>query len=374
MEDKIAVSSTATRRRGRRSTTQTATIGFSEAEQKLTELLQAYQLDNIVNPDDSSTDWLEQAVTEAIAKGFAPILSTTDRKTSGSHLAHQFLQRMMYQINVLQWFSADRCSSELKAWRDRIESVWQKWELLNLDIAAIQKLDVVSALHDRVGKDATPPLSENIRLLRTQITEAGYKQLVAVIAIESRMAMHLLSHDASAQRIEPSSPLAALLLKEYGGDRFNPAQFSLYHDMLTTLDMNPEPEGYLELAPWELLAMVNQSCLQVRKLDHFLCYIGGLLYSETSIPARLGDYRVAAKRLNLPAAAMHYWEHEISVSIRHAHSLLENVILPLVAQYPTEAWKLVLGYDQQKKMSNRAYAAIARSVRAAERAAARANR
>jgi hypothetical protein len=46
--------------------------------------------------------------------------------------------------------------------------------------------------------------------------------------------------------------------------------------------------------------------------------------------------------------------------------MLDEVAIPLVDRYPQEAWELVLGYDQEKSIGDRAAAAVARSVQAAE--------
>ena len=43
--------------------------------------------------------------------------------------------------------------------------------------------------------------------------------------------------------------------------------------------------------------------------------------------------------------------------------------LPLAERYPNDAWELVLGYDQEKLMGDRAAAAVVRSIREAEQAA-----
>jgi hypothetical protein len=43
--------------------------------------------------------------------------------------------------------------------------------------------------------------------------------------------------------------------------------------------------------------------------------------------------------------------------------MLDNVALPLAEQYPNEAWELVLGYDQEKLMGDRAGGAVVRSIR-----------
>ena len=65
-------------------------------------------------------------------------------------------------------------------------------------------------------------------------------------------------------------------------------------------------------------------------------------------------------------AARCYWELHIKEDKRHGQWMLHDVALPLAAKYPKEAWELVLGYDQQKFISARAGASVARSVRAAE--------
>ncbi len=47
--------------------------------------------------------------------------------------------------------------------------------------------------------------------------------------------------------------------------------------------------------------------------------------------------------------------------------------LPLAAHYPQDAWELVLGYDQERQMGDRATEAIVRSIRQAEASIAVAN-
>jgi hypothetical protein len=48
--------------------------------------------------------------------------------------------------------------------------------------------------------------------------------------------------------------------------------------------------------------------------------------------------------------------------------MLHQAALPLAAQYPEQAWELVLGYDQDKSMGDRAGAAVMQAVRAVEAA------
>jgi len=49
---------------------------------------------------------------------------------------------------------------------------------------------------------------------------------------------------------------------------------------------------------------------------------------------------------------------------RHGQWMLDQVALPLAAQYPNQAWELVLGYNQEKLMSDRAGVAVVCSIRA----------
>jgi hypothetical protein len=46
--------------------------------------------------------------------------------------------------------------------------------------------------------------------------------------------------------------------------------------------------------------------------------------------------------------------------------MLHHIALPLAARYPADAWEITLGYDQQKLISERSGASVARSAQAAE--------
>ncbi len=89
------------------------------------------------------------------------------------------------------------------------------------------------------------------------------------------------------------------------------------------------------------------------------------------MPAAFDNYRVAAERLGMSEAARGYWELHIREDERHGQWMLHDVALPLAAKYPAESWEIILGYDQQKLISDRAGASVERSVRAAEHEAAR---
>ena len=96
-------------------------------------------------------------------------------------------------------------------------------------------------------------------------------------------------------------------------------------------------------------------------MRYFLRYNGGLTYFEIVGPWSYKNYLAAAQRLGLSDAAMGYWELHIREDQRHGRWMLDDVALPLVDMYPDEAWQIVLGYDQEKLMGDRAGAAMVRS-------------
>lgn len=115
-----------------------------------------------------------------------------------------------------------------------------------------------------------------------------------------------------------------------------------------------------------MLAIINLSFLRSDRKRDFLRYIGGLLYGELTVPATFIPYQEAGKRLGVPAEAMSYWDLHIKVDELHGQWMLNDVALPLVDRYPEQAWELLLGYDQQRYLGNRAGAAIFAAVKLAD--------
>src|SRR6185295_1875245 len=98
----------------------------------------------------------------------------------------------------------------------------------------------------------------------------------------------------------------------------------------------------------------------------YLRYVGGLLYTEISVPAAFENYRIAAERLGMSQKARGYWDLHIKEDERHGRWMLNDVALPLARMYPRNAAELILGYDQQRFMSNRAGKATAELVKQAD--------
>jgi hypothetical protein len=136
--------------------------------------------------------------------------------------------------------------------------------------------------------------------------------------------------------------------------------------MMAELGLKTEPEAYLDIVPWEVLATINHNFLLTECKQHFLRYNGGLTYFEIAGPTFYTDYMLAAKRLKLSDSAMGYWELHIREDERHGQWMLHQAALPLVDMYPENAWEVLLGYDQEKWMGDRAGAAVIQAVKQAE--------
>lgn len=343
-------------------------INYDQAEQEFIELLEMEDLDKKVAAQPSVVSNFENALTTAINAAYA--------EPTADNSAHRFLQRVLYRINRLKLFWYDdlrRYTNERSAYlrtvRDQIEDAWQQWELSQLDVATVQQLNVEQvkqALLDRGAADLNPPLSEDSRYLREQMSEAGYRRVLAIGSFDGLVEGSRMCAILGGAANEVQSTLTRVLIEEYGNGRLSRKHSTYFAQMLEEFGMNTEPESYFDLVPWEVLACANHNFLLTDCKRHFLRYNGGLTYFEVAGPAAYRNYLAAAQRLELSAAAMGYWELHIREDERHGRWMLDDVALPLADQYPENAWELVLGYDQEKLMGDRAGAAIVRSAREAE--------
>jgi len=149
-----------------------------------------------------------------------------------------------------------------------------------------------------------------------------------------------------------------VLLEEYGNGRLSRKHSTFFAQMMAELGLRTELEAYLDLVPWQVLASINHNFLLTERKRHFLRYNGGLTYFEIAGSEIYTDYLEAAKRMRLSDAAMGYWELHIREDERHGQWMLTDVAFPLADMYPDHAWELVLGYDQEKFMGDRAAAAV----------------
>lgn len=341
---------------------QPPTPNYQELERQFADLLNAEDLDKTVAAEPLLVSDLESAIAIAVRSAY--------QQSSGDEAAHRFLQRILYRINRLNLFWYDDLqhynnerSHYLRSVRDRIEEPWQQWELSQIDLQALQNIeDVKQALRDRAAADVDPPLNEGDRYLREQMTAEGYKHLLAIASFDGLIEASRLSRIIGGAGNEIQCTLTRVLIEEYGGGRLPRKHSTYFAQMLAEFGMNTEPEAYFDLVPWEAIASINHNFLLTERKRHFLRYNGGLTYFEVAGPVAYRNYLAAAQRLGFSQAAMGYWELHIREDERHGRWMLDEVALPLADRYPQDAWELVLGYDQEKLIGDRAAAAVARSI------------
>ncbi|MEG3974837.1 iron-containing redox enzyme family protein [Microcoleus sp. herbarium8] len=345
---------------------QQALPNYEAADRQFVNLLEVDDLDKTVAAKPLLVSDFESAIAFALGSAY--------QEDAADEATHRFLQRVLYRINRLNLFWYDdlrRYNNErshyLRSVRDRIEAPWQQWEIAQIDVAALQNIeDVKQALRDRAAADVDPELTEIDRYLREQMTEEGYKHLLAIASFDGLVEASRVSRIIGGAGNEIQSTLTRVLIEEYGGGRLARKHSTYFAQMLAEFGMNTEPEAYFDLVPWQVLASINHNFLLTERKRHFLRYNGGLTYFEVAGPVAYRNYLAAAQRLGLSQAAMGYWELHIREDERHGRWMLDEVALPLADRYPQEAWELVLGYDQEKSIGDRAAAAVVRSIQAAE--------
>ncbi len=347
---------------------QLAAIDYDTAERQFIHFLETEDLDTVVDAQPRLVAEFEQALEDAIATAY--------HSSSHSHQAHRFLQRILYRINRLKLFwydSLDRYVNEnstyLKAVRDRIESAWQQWERAQLDVDTLRHMQpeqIKQELRDRTAVDIDPPLSDDGRYFRDEMTEAGYRRLLAIASLDGIVEASQLSRTLGGVGNDVHAVLTRLLVEEYGAGRLSRKHSTFFTTMLEALEMDTAPEAYFDWVPWEVLAIINHSFLVSDRKRDFLRYIGGLLYGELTVPATFMPYQQAGQRLGIPDEAMSYWKLHIKVDELHGQWMLDDAALPLVDQYPDQAWEILLGYEQQRLFGDRAGSAIAEAVKAAD--------
>jgi hypothetical protein len=339
---------------------------YDDAERRFQALLDVTDLDAALGRRPQLVALFERVLADALASAYAP---------HDAARARLFLQRVLYRVNRLKlfWYDdlrhyANERSTYLSSVRDRIETVWQRWEMAQVDVDVLRLANVPAALQTRAIEDLDPPASEAGWYFRREAGVAGYRRLVEIASLDGLVEASQLSRTLGGVANEIHAMLTRILVEEYGGGRLHRKHSSFFTVMLQDLGMRTEPEAYFDAVPEDVLAAINHSFLLSERKRFFLRYVGGLMYTEVSVPAAFRNYRDAAARLGLSEAARGYWDLHIREDERHGRWMLHDVALPLAARYPEHGWELLLGYDQQRLLSARAGAAVARAAREADAA------
>jgi hypothetical protein len=341
-------------------------VDYVGAEQLFIQLLNLENLDRQINAQPNLVNEFEMALATASIAAF---------NETGDADARLFLQRILYRINRLNLFWYDHSqhhknerSFYLQWVRDRIETVWQDWETTQFDLAGLQQLDAKQALIERAEVDLNPPLSESQRYLRQEMSLEGYRYLLAIASLDGLVEASRLSRILGNATDKIQAMPMRMLMEEYANGRFRCKHSTFLARMVAELSLKTRSGAYFDLVPWEVLACINHNFLLTECNRYFLRYHGGLTYFGIVEPSIYQDYLTAAQRLNLSETVTDYWELHIREDEQHRQWILHEIALPLVQKYPDNAWELVLGYDQEKWMSDRAEIAIIEAIQAAEQA------
>jgi heme oxygenase-like protein len=338
-------------------------IDYQEIEKEFENLIRLNNLDQKIADDPSRAESFEEDLSEILSDAF-------DEETPHSSPSLLCVHRMLYRINRLKlfWYDdlnnyANENSPYLLKIRNQIESAWQIWETNQLNGKSLSSLGVVSELRKRIAGDLDPEPSQESLYFRNEMTEEGYKRLLAIASLDGLVEASQLSRVLGGAANEIQSMLTRIFLEEYGCGRYPRKHSSYFAAMLEKFDMNTQPEAYFDLVPWEVLANINLSFFLSENNRQFLRYAGGLLYTEVSVPAAFVNYRLAGERLGLNKDAYGYWDLHIKEDIRHGQWMLDEVALPLVERYAINAEEILLGYDQQRFFSARASRAVAKALK-----------
>lgn len=337
---------------------------FGKAELAFAALILTDDLDQKICSCSSITRDFEQALTFAVQSAFGSGTATDE--------AHLFLQRVLYRINRLKFFWYDDLnnyrnerSDYLRQVRQRIESAWELWELSQVN-SGLEEGSVSGQLRLRAAEDLAPNPSKEGIYFRDHMGIAGYRRLLEIASLDGLVEASQLSRTLAGVSNEVQAMMTRLLVEEYGGGRLSRKHSSFFSQMLKELNISALPEAHFDAVPWEVLATINHSFLLSERKRFYLRYVGGLLYTEISVPAAFNSYRIAAERLGMSEKARAYWDLHIKEDERHGRWMLERVALPLARMYSRNASELVVGYDQQRFMSDRAGKATAEAVKQAD--------
>ncbi|MFN2531840.1 MAG: iron-containing redox enzyme family protein [Pyrinomonadaceae bacterium] len=330
---------------------------FDNAEAQFASLMELDGLDQRITSSPLIAREFEQALAFGVRYAF--------RAVAGNHPHHLFLQRILYRINRLKFFWYDDLSlyknegsDYLRQVQHRIESAWEPWELSQLVFEG-DKGDVSERLRRRAAEDLAPSPSQEAIYFRDHMGIAGYRRLLQIASLDGLVEASQLSRTLGGVSNEIHAMMTRLLVEEYGGGRLSRKHSSFFSHMLEELNISAVPEVHFKLVPWEVLATINHSFLVSERKRFYLRYVGGLLYTEISVPAAFNNYRLAAERLGISEKGRGYWDLHIKEDERHGRWMLNDVALPLARMYAGDASELVLGYDQQRFMSERAGKATA---------------
>ena len=189
---------------------------YPKIEKEFSNLLQLKDLDQQIADQPSLINSFEKDFEVILAGSFE-----AEFDFSGSFL---FLQRILYRINRLKLFWYDdlgNYSNEdsifLFKVRNRVELAWQTLEASKLDLESLAAMNVVEGLKERVARDLDPVDSHEDLFFRDEMTETGYRRLLAIASLDGLVEASQLSRVLGGAANEIQSMVTRIFLEEYGG-------------------------------------------------------------------------------------------------------------------------------------------------------------
>lgn len=284
------------------------------------------------------------------------------------------LQRALYEINRLRFYWGDSPSAYanersqvLIAWQALLEEPWQRWlaEQVKREPWREPHRDAREQLYAWAERDLNPLVSEDERWLAEHMNAAGYRRLLQIVSLNALVEASQLSRAVAGAASPVQAMLFRILMEEYGAGRLEKKHSTFFAHMLERQGMRATPEAYLEAVPWEVLSVINHAFNLSENKRHYLRFCGAFTYTELSTPVSYRGYARAAARLGFSNGHDDYWALHIREDARHGPWMLEQVAIPLLAQFPEQQEEVLFGYAQQRLVERTAGAAVVRACRAA---------
>lgn len=289
--------------------------------------------------------------------------------------SHLILQKIMYKINRLKLFWYDdlnnyknESSMFINDIRNRIEADWQKWELSQLPLQKISEISNIEEYMVKMCMDDLEPKPASIgqKYLAEEISLNGYKKVLEIFSIDALAEASWLAWSLGGQVSQTQLTLSRIFIEEYGNGKLQHKHSTYFKNMLEELNLNTQPEYYLDSVTWEFLATVNHFFMMANWKKLYLKFVGSFLYMELNTPSAFHYYNQATERLNVNNQGKSYWSIHIIEDKRHGEWMLNEAALPLAKMYPQKAYEIIVGYQQQKNISNRSGMSIVEAAKKAE--------